>query len=229
MVDFIPPREAELVTWSNNFDALIMTSGVNFGVTAPQAAAYDSLHTAFVSAFQTANDPSTNSRANVVAKNSAKDALVDDARELARIVQADSSVSDAQLAQLGLTVRDDEPTPVPVPTTAPGIAIVSAIGRNVQIRLSDTANPDSRGKPDGVDGASVLSFVGAAPPAPEDTEAWKFEGNIGRATATITFPPTVPSGATAWFTAFWFNPRKQSGPAAMPVSTQIPASLPQAA
>jgi hypothetical protein len=42
----------------------------------------------------------------------------------------------------------------------------------------------------------------------------------------------VKKGAAVWITAFWFNPRKQSGPAAEPVSANLPGgsvSIPLAA
>lgn len=227
--DFLPKRDSELVTWSNNFDTLITASAPSYGLTVAQASAYNTLHDAFVSAFQVSSNPSTNSHSSVVVKNDAREALVDNARTLAGIIQANPDVTNQQRSDLGLTVRDTEPTPIPVPADPPGLQIVSAVGRSVTIRLHDTANPDNRGKPDGVDGATVLSFIGSAPPAPEDIDSWKFEGNISRVTTVVNLPATVPSGATAWFTAFWFNPRKQSGPAAQPISTQIPGSLPAAA
>jgi hypothetical protein len=38
----------------------------------------------------------------------------------------------------------------------------------------------------------------------------------------VLFPATVASGATVWLSAFWFNPRKQPGPACDPVSANLP-------
>ncbi len=76
----------------------------------------------------------------------------------------------------------------------------------------------SGGKPAGVSGASIFSYVEAT--APSDISAWKFEGNTGK-TAVVVFPNTTAAGATVWLTAFWFNPRKQSGPACTPVSTNV--------
>ena len=217
------------MTWSTNFDTKINATPTDYGLTVALADNYHGLHEAFILAYNTANDPLTRSPANIAAKNTAKEELIENARMLARIVQAAPGISAAQRESLGLTVPDVEPSPIPVPDAAPAIEIMSAVGRLVKIRLWDTENPDNRGKPAGVSGATVLTYIGAAPPAPEDIAAWKFETNISKTTTTVEFPPTVPSGATAWFTAFWFNPRKQSGPATLPVSAQIPASLPAAA
>ena len=122
--------------------------------------------------------------------------------------------------ELGLPPRDFEPTPIPPPGAAPGIVVKSAQGRTVKIRLIDVAQPTRLGKPAGVSGASVFSFVGATPPA--DLANWKFEGNTSRTGVDVLFPTSVASGATVWFTAFWFNPRKQQGPACDPVSANLP-------
>ena len=83
----------------------------------------------------------------------------------------------------------------------------------------DPANPTRRGKPAGVDGLSVFSFVGTS--APTDEANWKFEGNTTRTVVDVLFPATVVPGAKVWFTAFYFNARKQRGPAATAVGTNI--------
>jgi hypothetical protein len=217
--NFLPTREAELVTWSTNFNALIVATPLAYALTAPQAAAYTALHDAFVDAYNTANSDSTRTPSAIIAKDLAKDALIADARLLARIVQAAPAVSDEQKSDLGLTVRDSGPSPIPPPDEAPEIDVLSVSGNTVRIRLHQAAST-RRGKPDGVDGATVFSFVGAAAPTTED--AWKFEGNTTRTTLDIAFPDTVAPGAKVWFTAFWFNERKESGPAATAVGTNLP-------
>ncbi len=226
---FLPSREADLIQWSRHFDELITADPLIYGLDAVQAAAYAALHTAFTTAYQTAADNNTRTPSAIQAKNDAKAALIAEARSLVGIIQSFPGTTNELRSDLGITVPDDEPTPVPVPGTAPGIAVDLVVGRTVTLRLSDRGNPESRGKPDGVDGATVFAYFGPTPPAPSDTDAWTFKGNTGRTTTEIAFPPEIESGATAWFTAFWFNTRKQSGPAAMPISTQIPGSLPQAA
>lgn len=137
--------------------------------------------------------------------------------------------TDTQRAELGLTVHDVLPSPIPPPADAPGILVESVDGRTVSIRLIDPANPTRRGRPAGVDGATVLSYVGAT--RPEDTGAGKFEGSISRTTFDVAFPTTVAAGAKVWLTAFWFNPRAQSGPACEPVSAyvQFGGDMPMAA
>ena len=92
-------------------------------------------------------------------------------------------------------------------------------GRLVRVRLFDPANPTRRRMPPGVDGATVLSHVGAT--APADLGGFKYEGSSSRTTVDILFPETAVPGTLVWLTAFFFNNRKQNGPAAAAVSAHI--------
>jgi hypothetical protein len=227
MPDFIPPRESELVTWSTNLNTKINAGPTLYGLSVGQATAYGVLHSDFLTRYQTANNPDTRSPSNIIAKDTSKTALIANARMLAAIVQAFPAITDEQLSDLGLTVPAVEPSPINPPADAPGLDIVSAVVRTVKIRLHDSANPTRRGKPAGVAGASVFSFVGATPPA--EIVGWKFEGNTTKTTVEVEFASSVASGATVWVCAFWFNPRAQSGPACNPVSTNLPGGAVMAA
>jgi hypothetical protein len=219
-IKFLPTRDAELLTWSSNFKTKITASPTSFGLTAGEATSYGTLHTSFQNAYNVANDPTTRSPVNITLKDQAKASLIANARLLARQVQGTSTVTAAQKEDLGLNPRDTVPTPIPPPATAPVIDIVSAVGNTVRLRLHEAGEPTRRGKPAGVGGAAIFSFVGAV--APTEESAWTFQGLTTLTTINITFPGTVAPGAKVWFTAFWRNPRDQNGPAATPVTTNIP-------
>ncbi len=225
--NFIPSREADLLAWANNFATLITADPTAYGLDAIQATTFSTYRDDFATAYTTSVEPTTRTPPSIVTKRNAKAVLIQNARLLARIVQADPSVTDTQIADLGLTVRDDEPTPVPVPDEAPAMDIVSVTGRIISLRLHDPKSASKRGKPAGVQGATVLSFVGDE--APADIDDWTFEGSITRTTIDVEIAATVPGGSKVWLTAFWFNPRLQSGPAAAPLSTRIGDGLSQAA
>lgn len=225
--DFLPSREAELLTWSTNFKTRILLAPLPIGLSVIQATAYGALHDSFVTAYNAATNDGTNSRSAIVSKNAAKILLIANARLLAGIVQKFPGTSNTQRSELGLTVRDAEPTPIPPPATAPTLSIVSTIGNTVRIRLKDPANPSRRGRPSGVDGAAIFTFVGAV--APTEEADWTFQGNTARTSINITFPGSTPAGAKVWFTAFWFNPRKQSGPPAIALGINLPGGAAMAA
>jgi hypothetical protein len=216
---FIPSREAQLLAFANNFNEHIVASPTVYGLTAAQAAGYTVTFEAFQSAYGVVQNPETRTKSKVAAKNNAKKDLIAATRELARIVQATPGLTDEQKIDLGLKPRDIEPTPVPPPQWPPVLTVAATMGQRVTLRLRDLKNQDKRAKPVGVSGAAVFSYVGET--APVDINEWKFERNTSLTTLQVEFPPTIAAGTKVWFTAFWFNPRKQSGPAAAPVGTTI--------
>jgi hypothetical protein len=215
---FLPTRDAALLAWSLNFSTLINDSPESYGLSAPLASAYAALHLAFAAAMEGV-EPGIRNKSAVAAKNAARSNLKKNAGLLAKIVQGTATVTSAQKVTLGLNVRR-KPTPVPAPAFAPGLDIVSVRGFSAVIRLHDTQVIGRRAKPAGVSGASVFIHVG--PTAPTDVAGWTFKGNTGRTTMEVHFPATLPAGATVWFTAFWFNPRQQSGPSSAPVGANLP-------
>ncbi len=214
-MNFYRRKDAELVSASGDFSTAITAAPATYGLVAAQATAYAALDTAFASAYATAVDPITRTKAAIAAKNQARKELVASARQLADYIISNPAVSNAQLIELGLDPRTER-TPIPAPTVSPSIDFVSVTGRTVKLRLHTGVR---RGKPAGVNGVAIFSHVGATPPA--SIEVWKFEGNSGRTVVEVAFDDSVAPGALVWFTAFWFNNRKQSGPACDPVSVNI--------
>ncbi len=230
MPGFLPDTDAGLLAWSSNFSTLITATPTAYGLTAGNATDYATAQTAYASALTAATEPSTRGNATVLAKDIARDELIALTRLFARQVGNTMSVTDLQRQALGLTIRDPEPSPIPPPADWPGVQVRKVVGRTVSLRLINTENPTRRAKPPGVIGASIFTFVGTTPPT-EITD-WVFEGNTGKTLVDVTFPSTVPAGATVFITCFWFNGRKESGPACPPVSTNLQGgtvSVPMAA
>lgn len=227
---FPPSKESELVSWSTIFSTRINADSALYGLTDPQANAYETLHLAFVAAYNTVQDPFTNSKQAVIAKNEAKEALLygtDGAWELVRIIQAFPGITDALRGELGLRIPDTEQTRIPAPTTPPNLSIISTFGRSIKVRLQDQENPSRRGKPDGVQGATILYHVGET--APSDPALWVFSMNTSSTLFNVEIPMTVEPGSKVWLTAFWFNARKESSQAASAESTSISDGYAQAA
>jgi hypothetical protein len=145
--------------------------------------------------------------------------MVDLIRELARIVQAHPDVTDSQKADLGLTVRSDEPSPQPVPNRSPSVDIDRVFGRTVRIKLHDPEFPSRRGKAPGIDGMVVVSCV--SDDEPTGASNWRYEGALTKHTADIVFSDSVPAGAKVWISAAYFNERKQQGVFSTPISTNL--------
>ena len=160
---FFPATDTGLLAWSQNFATLISSGPPTvYGLTSSQSTAMTALVTSYSTALA-ACEPGNRSKSLVATKNSARKSMKDEIRLLAKIIDGQATVTDAQKYALGLTVRAT-PSPIPLPSDAPNLDIASRSGTSVTIKLHDGTG-SKRGKPAGVQGASVFSFVGATRPS----------------------------------------------------------------
>ena len=198
---FLPQTDAALLAWSVNFlNVLQAGTALEYGVSAAQITQYASLHAAFAAAYQTAKEPNTRTKPNVNTKDTAREALKNDARLLAQLVAGTATVTDAQKLSLGLNVRKT-PSPVPAPTQRPGVDLISAIGFTVSIGIHDSSS--KRGKPSGATAAWVYTYVGDT--YPSDPTLWDFQGSTTKAKYDIVFDNFLPGGTQVWVCAAWIN------------------------
>lgn len=206
---------AELQAGSQNFATKISSAPVSYGLSAPQAAAYQTLNDLYSDAYFAAVDPEQRTRGIIAARNVARRNLIAMAADLARIINGTSTVTDAQKFDLGISVRGGG-APLPIPTQMPALEIVSRLGTGIRIRLH--AGEGRRSRPAGVQGTRVYSFVGTS--APTDPKDWVLEGQATRSFVDLDFSGKAP-GTIVWLTAQYYNPRGETGPACAPVSTPI--------
>ena len=216
---FLPDRDATLLTWATSASGFITSTPTAYGLTSTIATGFSAVLASYSTALE-AVAPGVRNKMSVLTKNTAKAALKTNIRAWARIVEGTASVTNAQKAQLGLNVRA-HPSPIPAPAAAPALDVISVIGRTIKVRLHD-AGGTGRGKPAGVNGAAVLSYTGTTPPT--DLGDWKLEGLASKTLFDVVFPGTLAPGATVWLSSYWFNERKQAGPACTPVSVMFGAA-----
>jgi len=214
----VPTKDSLLAVYAPNFSGIITASPTTYNVTAAQATALATASDNFVDAYNAARAEGTRSKSLTATKTSMKIALLSLLRPMYGAIQASATVTNTQKVNLGITIRRT-PTPVPAPSTEPVVTVVSVTGRTVKLRLRDAANPHRVGRPVGVASATILSYVGATPPA--GIGAWRFEGNVSKTLIDVVFPDTVAPGALVWFTVFWSNRKDEAGPACDPVSTYL--------
>jgi len=219
MPDVPPEKDQSLEDWSQNFDTRITTTPTLFNLLASDATAFHALVQDFITRRAAAVNPGTRGKSTVAAKQTSKIALLARARQLARIVSAYPPVTPQQRVDLGLNVRDTDPTPIPPPATKP----ILALDPDGALRLVDETMPDRRGKPAGVAGAAVYMKV-AAPgdPAPASVEDAKFTLLTSRPRCPLPVPP-YSNGKTLYVFARWYNARGEMGPVGPMASTSIAA------
>jgi hypothetical protein len=214
--DYVPTREAELVTFTNNFAEQLTAKFAQVGRTSQDATAFAALNAAWVASYATASNPPTRTKPSVQAKNTARRACVAKLRELAGLIQKFSGTTNELRADFLLPIPAQR-SPIAIPTAIPNIEVRNRYGNTVVIRLSEPTG--RRVMPKGVQGARVYTYVG--PTAPTDPNAYFLEGQTTRNEVELQFDTALTPGTTVWITAAYYNPRGQLGPGATPISTVL--------
>lgn len=144
---YIPPRDTDLVTWADNFAALITASPGTYGLTAGDAVTIQSLVDAWDLAYAAAANPVTRTPVTVAAKNSAKFAMLGTVRTFASQIRLNAGVTNGDKVALGLNLPNNSPTPIPAPATMPVVTIMTATPLRHTLKFRDEmASPTSRAK-----------------------------------------------------------------------------------
>lgn len=215
---FLPYKEADLVAWLANLNNVVATDAAAWSVPAQMGLDFATLFGDYESAYREATTPVTRTTMTVQLKNTLRKDTVRLARQIVNIVQDAPTTTDTMRRQIEVTVRDTSPTPIGPPTTAPFIEVRNVTGWTVKGRLKPTQG-EGRGKPAGVKGATMLYFIGDT--FPSDPSLWTTALVTTRTTFNLQFPASAGPGAMVWLTAYWSNPRLESGPAAPPINTRL--------
>lgn len=217
----VPKIDAQLRSYAINFSTRVAENPSSFGVTEPQSTQLESATNAFVTAYDTmmaGRDSGNRSQAQTVIKDDTKKTLLQILRDLYKVIGGMPSVTNDQRVQLGIHVPDVEPTPIPPPSDKPVITLGKADGFYLPFTVTNPGYP-GKGKGPGISGLALFTFVGPTPP--QELHQWQFQANMSTMSGVIGFPPTLPPFSKVWVSGFFFNPRKQSGPMADPVSTNL--------
>lgn len=213
MSSYIPAKEAALLAFTSNLEAKLTAAPTDYGQTIESAAAYAAVQGAFATAYAVANDPATRTPLAIEDKDTKKKTMVEATRKLVQTLQNWPAMTDVKRTDLGIPLRDNEPTPIPPPKVMPRLEVMSVTGRLFELQLQD--DKGEKRWPAGVKGANLFSHVGPNPPS--DLTQWKFEGGVTRLNPQVVVPDTVAPSTEVWFTALWVNPKLQPGPACAPV------------
>lgn len=215
---YIPATDSGLITWGDNFAALLTADPTSYGEDAASALVVQNAFDAYQAAYDLANDPSTRTPATVADKDSERVNFETAARPVALRINARSSVTNTQRSALGITIRKTTKTPVPPPSTAPALTLRSQIPGVANVQIRDETTPTSKAKPLGVIGVDLHVFVGDTPPA--SYEDYPLAKTTGKTPNTLDFTG-AQSGMTANVVARWTT---RSGPGG--VAQKGPWSVP---
>lgn len=157
---YIPAADAPFDSWADNFATLLTADPTVYGETVGTAAVVQAAYDAWEAAYALATNPATRTSPTIADKDAARVSLEASIRPVAQRINANAAVTNMQREDLGITVRKVGRTPVPPPSTAPTLALVSAIPNQQRLSIRDEATPTSKAKPFGAIGVQLFRSIG---------------------------------------------------------------------
>lgn len=198
--DYIPSKDSDLLAYGSNFYNTANVDAESFGLTIGQLTELSGAKNAFDNAFAAIQTTQSAARVARQNKDNAKSAYIAKLRELAKIVQANPIITDAQRADLQITIPDRVPTAVSAPTSHPVIAVDFSKRREHRISATDSLTPFSKAKPSGATGFALWRKMSADQPA--DVSTMEFIGVISSGSHRLEFEESQ-IGQTAWYVGCW--------------------------
>jgi hypothetical protein len=195
--------QAEIVSGSAQFAALIAAHYAELGLTVEQSEAYAAVDAALQAAFSTSSAPATRTAVAVGATRLAMKNMRALAVSLAKQITANPAIPDSQLVALGLLPRP-KPTRLLKIDESPALKVMSVDGRLMRVRVRD-ASGARRGRAANALGCLIYTFVGETPP--RGIDGWTCRGPCVGNWATVEFPESLTPGTKVWFCGQWFNAR----------------------
>ncbi|MEM6393740.1 MAG: hypothetical protein AAF797_13275, partial [Planctomycetota bacterium] len=200
---YLPRTDAKLRNFVLNMSAQLAKGPELVGVSEADAQQFDTLATAYATAYDQSQAQETRGPSATAKKNDCRGAVVAMVRRLVPKIQSFIGTTNQQRTDFLLTIRDTHYTPQPVPTTAPTLTVTGVLGNTISVALQDADDLHRRAKPAHVKSATLFWALGDTPP--NDPSGWTFEGTTTTTTTQIVIPPHVAGATSVWLTAFWAN------------------------
>jgi hypothetical protein len=220
---YMPRPDGDFAAWANHYyDAVEKWWSVN-GFDQSELKPLKEALSAWNAAFP--NHVAAQQRAEGArqAKDAARAALEKEVRPVTNFVQGYPKTTNADRAEMGITVRDTSPTPAPAPSSRPLALVESGQRLTHQLRLVDESTPTRRARPKGVQRAEV--FVALTPPgspAPANPSDYRYIGSVTRGETTLSFE-SDKGGMQAHYLSRWVSTSGATGPWSETASATVAA------
>jgi hypothetical protein len=217
---WIPLKDGDFETFTNNFKTLVASNPATYGLQNSDSTAITNAYNSWHTAYLAATNGSTRTHGTIATKNQQKANLLTVIRGYGATIRANKAVTVQAKHDLGVTVADTQPTPVPPPTTMPVLEITKIATGYQEVLARDEGAGTSRARPHGSAGLLLYRAVGDT--AANDPSTATFLTFVGRPSVQSTFPG-ADRGKTATYFARWTNAKGEVGPWSQPVSGCIAA------
>lgn len=170
---YIPVKDDDFFNFQGNLVNIVDTNAAAWGIPDPAVNALVARRAEFEPLYHTAQNKTTRSRADVVAFRECRKTYEKEIRAFVNAyLTANPLVTDEQRSEMALTIHDTEPSPHPVITDIPIVALRVIGGGDIEARckvLKDQTRPSMHPAANLVDYRYIMLEIGDIPPAnPED-------------------------------------------------------------
>jgi hypothetical protein len=221
---YIPLRDDDFFNWQGNFVNLVVANATAWGIPPAEVTALTDRQTEFEPLYTTAQNKTTRNRADVLAFRQSRKIYEKEIRALAKsYLMFNHLVTDEDRMDMGLTIRDTEPSPHPAITDVPIIGLKGLGGGDIEVRCrveTDQTRPSMHPDANVVDYRYIMVESGDVPPAdPEDCPKADSQPK-----AKFVLRAGAKNSGKRFYGFFrWLNNRRprQEGPWSNPISVVI--------
>jgi len=221
--DFVPREDADFATWAEHFGARAYEFLLLTGADPSPAIDVQGLAAQFATDLSAARAARDAARAATTTKNESRASLERAARQLAALIQAMPLTTNANRADMGLTVRGAGGGAVAGGTPAPHVSVEQDARFTHRLRFVPSESSPARRKPRGVLGAEVyVALTEPGAPAPQDEQAYRYVRTITRDGVRLSFEP-AHAGKTVHYQCRWLTTTGEVGAWGERVSATVAA------
>jgi len=209
MPDYLPPSDNDFNSWLANFATKLTSMQAALSLSAASVTDISNARAEFDEKLGRVTVAQTTLAANVQDKNESRGRIETQIRTLVNSLQVNPALTNAQRAELNISIPDGTRTPPPVAATRPIAVIDTSQPQRHTIQFMDEATPTRRKKPDGMMGVEIRVQVGGAEPVEPDEMRFLA---IDTSTPYVADFDGADAGKTAYYRLRWLNTRQQAGP-----------------
>lgn len=216
--DYVPRRDADFAAWVAHYFTTVETFWNDHYLDQSELKDLQDAMALWLPAWPAHIAARAAADAAKESKDAARRAVEAALRPITRFVQAFPETTDADRANLGITISGANVSfagrgtaNVPFATFRPRITIDAGQRLTHRLRITDAATPQRRARPAFARAAEVyLALTPPLAPAPADPSAYRFHAAATRDTLTIPYP-LAAAGQTAHVLARWIGSGGASG------------------
>jgi hypothetical protein len=216
---YFPVKDADVGPWARNFVLVLTANAARWGIANTLVTTLGTLAAAFEAAYTKHVLPDSG-KVSTEQKNLALKALKKGVQDMVNgHINYNTAVTADDRVALGLYVYKPNKSPVPTPVTTVVLRIAAGLVRELLVYFTDSATPESRKKPYGVEAVELVCGVLDSPPS--GVEDLPRTVTASKSPVTLTFREE-DRGKTVYLAGRWKTGRQKAGPWSGIVSAIIP-------